>query len=98
MRVKERNFIMENKYNETVKNLSSALNSFSFNTKEFCMCMTREHKTLQQSFMRLCLAWIETCSSEAYDYDGRNEQSHKLAKAIRILLDGHSIDITLPLI
>jgi hypothetical protein len=47
--------------------------------------MTREHRTLQQSFTRLCLSWLETAASEDYRTDGRNEQTHKIAKQ---LMDG----------
>ena len=67
---------------ENVQNVSSMLNSFSFNTKEFCELMCREHRTLQQSFTRLCIEWLCTCASDEYRYDGRNEASHIVAKAL----------------
>lgn len=67
---------------ENVQKVSSMLNSFSFNTKEFCELMCREHRTLQQSFTRLCIEWLCTCASDEYRYDGRNEASHIVAKAL----------------
>ena len=67
---------------ENVQKVSSMLNSFSFNGKEFCELMCREHRTLQQSFTRLCIEWLCTCASDDYRYDGRNEASHIVAKAL----------------
>jgi hypothetical protein len=67
---------------ENVQKVSSMLNSFSFNTKEFCELMCHEHRTLQQSFTRLCIEWLCTCASDEYRYDGRNEASHIVAKAL----------------
>lgn len=67
---------------ENVQKVSSMLNSFSFNPKEFCELMCREHRTLQQSFTRLCIEWLCTCASDEYRYDGRNEASHIVAKAL----------------
>ena len=67
---------------ENVQKVSSMLNSFSFNPKEFCKLMCNEHRTLQQSFTRLCIEWLCTCASDEYRYDGRNEASHIVAKAL----------------
>ncbi len=67
---------------ENVQKVSSMLNSFSFSTKEFCKLMCYEHRTLQQSFTRLCIEWLCTCASDEYRYDGRNEASHIVAKAL----------------
>jgi len=46
---------------ETVENVTDYLNSFSNKEKEFILEMNREHRTLQQSFTKLCLAWLENC-------------------------------------
>ena len=67
---------------ETVINVTDYLNSFSSKEKEFILEMNREHRTLQQSFTKLCLAWLENCASEDYHFDGRNEQSHGIAKDV----------------
>ena len=70
------------KMQENVNNVSTMLNNFGFNNEVFCELMTREHRTLQQSFTRLCIAWLATCASDDYRYDGRNEASHEVAKAL----------------
>jgi hypothetical protein len=48
--------------------------------------MTREHRTLQQSFTRLCMGWLFLLS-KSESYDGRNEASVKLAQKIFASLD-----------
>ena len=68
--------------NEKVGLVSTMLNSFSFNPEEFCKQFTKEHRTIQQNFTRLCIHWLCTCASDEYRYDGRNEASHKVAKAL----------------
>ena len=83
------------KMQENVNNVSRMLNNFGFNNDAFCELMTREHRTLQQSFTRLCIAWLATCASDDYRYDGRNEASHEVAK---MLLDGKDNDIHIPFI
>lgn len=50
--------------------------------KEFVKAMASEHRTLQQSFTRLCLEWIEYCASMDYRTDGRNEASHTTCKTM----------------
>lgn len=71
-----------NKTKDQVRQVSDMLNSFTFEYKGFCEEMTREHRTLQQSFTRLCIEWLCTCASDDYKYDGRNEASHNIAKAL----------------
>lgn len=73
---------MTDKTKEQVRQVSEMLNSFSFEYQGFCEEMTREHRTLQQSFTRLCIHWLSTCASDEYRYDGRNEASHEIAKAL----------------
>jgi len=67
---------------DLVEKVTDFINTFSLGGKcdEFTEAMCREHRTLQQSFTRLCLAWLEKCASDDYRHDGRNEASHKLAK------------------
>ena len=67
------------------KETANSLNSFNFSPKDFCDVMKHEHKTLQQSFTRLCRDWLLTCADESYDYDGRNEASHEFGKMIKDL-------------
>lgn len=70
------------KAKKEAEQVADMLNSYSFNPEEFCKAMTKEHRTLQQSFTRLCIHWLCTCASDDYHYDGRNEASHEVAKAI----------------
>ena len=67
---------------KNVNAVSGMVNDYSFNPQEFCERFKREHRTLQQSFTRLCLEWIKTCASEDYRTDGRNEASHIVCKKI----------------
>ncbi len=67
---------------QTAEAVTDYLNSFSNKNEEFIDAMNLEHRTLQQSFTRLCLAWLENCSGDNYRFDGRNEASHKISKEV----------------
>ena len=67
---------------ENVRKVSDMLNSFSFSPEDFCKEFTKEHRIIQQNLTRLCVHWLCTCSSDDYRYDGRNEASHVIAKAL----------------
>ena len=67
---------------ETAEKLSSLLNDITFDAQGVAEAMCREHRTLQQTFTNLCLAWLKQCASNDYPYDGRNEASHIVAKQI----------------
>lgn len=71
---------------ETTKELadlmSAFLNSYIPEYDQFIELMNREHRTLQQSFTRLCLKWLENCASKDYGFDLRNEDSHTISKTI----------------
>lgn len=62
--------------------VANMVNSLAFNNDGFCEAMCKQHRTLQQNFTRLCIAWLATCASDDYLYDGRNEASHEVAKAL----------------
>ena len=81
----------ENKTREAiaVDAISDAVNNFGFNQKEFNAMMSREHRTLQQSFTRMCVEWLKHCGSSDYRYDGRNEASHQMGKAVNEFLDNY---------
>ena len=70
------------KNKENAQKVAEMLNSFTFDYEGFCKAMSYEHRTLQQSFTRLCIHWLCTCASDEYRYDGRNEASHEVAKAL----------------
>ena len=72
----------DTKNKENAQKVAEMLNSFTFDYKGFCKAMSNEHRTLQQSFTRLCIHWLCTCASDEYRYDGRNEASHEVAKAL----------------
>lgn len=68
------------------------------NITEFVAHMANEHRTLQQGFTRLCVAWFEHLASlNENQYDLRNEASVKLAKKF-IAATGDKYDRGLPLI
>lgn len=75
---------------ELAKDIARAINNFGFGYEEFCKAMTNEHRTLQQSFTRLCIHWLETCSKLEY-YDGRNEASVMLGKIVMDALEQNDI-------
>lgn len=79
---------------ENAKTVSRMLNDYGFSNKGFCKYMGYEHKTLQQSFTRLCVAWLEYCGSDEYLYDGRNEASHEVGKQFNEKME----DIYLPMV
>lgn len=65
---------------EAVLAMSDFVNNFGVDEKAFIEKMSYEHRTLQQSFTKLCLKWLEFVASDEYRFDGRNEASHKVAK------------------
>lgn len=67
---------------QNAEKVAEMLNVFGFDNDGFCEAMCRQHRTLQQNFTRLCIAWLATCASDDYRYDGRNEASHEVAKAL----------------
>ena len=71
-----------NKTTENVQKVSDMLNSFSFSYEDFCKEFSKEHRTIQQNLTRLCINWLITCASDDYRFDGRNEASHVIAKAL----------------
>ena len=67
---------------ELVREVSDYVNTFNNKEAEFCQAMSCEHRTLQQSFTKLCLSWLEHVASPEYRTDGRNEQSQEIAKQL----------------
>lgn len=68
----------ENMTKRLVVEITDFVNSYSLDQDQFNQTMSREHRTLQQSFTRLCLKWIEHVASDEYRTDGRNEASHDI--------------------
>lgn len=71
-----------NQAKEVVTAVTDYLNSYFNKDETFVEQMNKEHRTLQQSFTRLCLCWLENCASESYNFDKRNEASHELSKEL----------------
>lgn len=76
---------------EIVKEVINYVNNGNSSYKEFARLMSYEHRTLQQQFTKLCIAWLKELS-ETESYDLRNEASIKFAKSIKDKL------VNLPLI
>lgn len=64
---------------ENAQIISDMVNDFNFNAKGVCEELSKEHRTLQQNFTRLCIEWLKTCASDEYRYDARNADSRKVA-------------------
>ena len=82
--------------------ITNHLNTFGDKSEAFNEAMSREHRTLQQNFTRLCLKWLEHVASDNYSTDGRNEQSKDIAQTllngfkelkIKEGYSGHSLDM-----
>lgn len=80
------------------KACASAVNSYSFSCEKFCDAMVNEHRTLQQSFTRLCIAWLRRLAVlEPYQVDPRNERSVEAGKIVAKALDENGVG-RLPLV
>ena len=71
---------------EDIKNLvndiTDFVNSYSSDEKQFIAQMSTEHRTLQQSFTRLVLKWIEHCAKPSYSFDDRNHATHMISREL----------------
>lgn len=86
------------KNQEVASALTTAVNCY-FNERKVAELMTREHRTLQQTFTRVCVEWLLALSKQEY-YDDRNAASVKLAKDLFALPEVRDIinNLSLPLI
>ena len=66
---------------EIAENITDYVNTFS-RRDEFNVAMSNQHRTLQQSFTRLCLRWLEHISKDEYRTDLRNQASKEIAQKI----------------
>ena len=77
---------------DLAKVVAGAINSFGFDYKAFCKQMQTEHRTLQQTYTNLCLAWIKhLAESDDFCFDGRNEASRRISKEICEKVDVHRL-------
>lgn len=67
---------------ELVVAITDYVNTFNVPYDNFNAKMSTEHNTLQQTFTRLCLSWIEHVASDKYHTDVRNKQSQEVCKKL----------------
>ena len=66
---------------ESAKEIMHRVNDMTLNEVGLVAAMARDHRTLQQNFTRVCVAWLEYLSKlTPGEYDLRNEDSTRLAK------------------
>ena len=68
---------------EIAMNIMTEVNHFC-DTEKVAEYMTREHRTLQQTFTKLCVDWLKSLSEVEY-YDDRNRASVEFAKSLMSL-------------
>ena len=66
--------------------VGSMVNDYGFRDKELAEKMANDHPTLQQSFMRMVVAFIKKMAEKTY-CDARNEGSVALAKKLQLIID-----------
>jgi hypothetical protein len=71
------------KAKELAGQVTDYVNSYSNDrNKQFAVALCSEHRTLQQSALRMMLETIELMASDDYRTDGRNEGSKTTAKRL----------------
>jgi hypothetical protein len=65
-----------------VQEMSNFVNNFNHDSAMFIELMEREHRTLQQSFTKLVLQWLEHIAKPEYHTDGRNIHSKETAQKL----------------
>lgn len=77
---------------KVAKAVSRLLDNYNDEEKKvFLEQMARDHRTLQQSFTRLCVGWFRMMATPEFRYDGRNEDSVMLAVDMKEVLDRHPL-------
>lgn len=71
------------KNQEVASAISTAVNCYC-DTKKVAEYMTYEHRTLQQTFTKVCVEWLKALSTMEH-YDERNAASVKLAKSLMFI-------------
>lgn len=81
----ELEYLKREQEQQEAKKLTDALSdyvNYRKSNKAFSEAFKREHRTLQQSMLRMFLELIEEMASENYHTDGRNEDSKKIAQTL----------------
>lgn len=66
------------------------VNDMSFESKNLAKFMANNHPTLQQSYMRHCVDFINAMAEKTYT-DARNEHSVGLAKELKKVADNYCL-------
>lgn len=78
-----RGYELEERDRDRANKLMDLVNDMTMDEDKLVDGMSRNHRTLQQNFTRLSVAWIEHLAKlEPGQYDLRNEASVKLAKEL----------------
>lgn len=67
---------------ELADTITDFVNSFGSDNKAFIEAFKKQHRTLQQSTIRLFLETVEAVADQSYRTDGRNEASHEVCKQV----------------
>ena len=80
---------------EAVQSVSHIVNAYGNEEVDFFVKqMSRQHRTLQQAFTRICQAWfLHLANLEESHYDLRNEASVELAKKIKVTLENSHLPL-----
>lgn len=78
---------------ELAEEVVDCVNAFRFDDVEFAKTIAMNHRTLQQSVMRLFITTIRALSESGYD--ARNEATVELAKQIVKLVDKTNLPLIL---
>ena len=65
-----------------VSEMSRFVNNYGVDLNAFCEVMSREHRTLQNTFTKLCLTWLEYTSKEEYRTDPRNQTTKDISRKL----------------
>jgi len=67
---------------ELAETITDFVNSYSHDKKAFIEALFRQHRTLQQSTIRLFLEVIEAAAEPEYRTDGRNENTKQICQEV----------------
>lgn len=77
---------------QAAETVADYVNSMGHDPKEFVEQMARQHRTLQQSFTGVCLAWLKHLSElKEFEFDGRNEYSVQISKKLLKNIDKYEL-------
>ena len=73
---------------EIAQQIANLMNSFSVKPDEIAAELRKEHRTLQQTFTRVAVAYLKRCAEDdANMFDDRNIATHEFAVKIKPVLD-----------